>query len=41
MIGGLEHVCCEERLRVVIVQPQNQKLLVRPPCRLPIPKEGL
>lgn len=38
---GLEHLSCEERLRVVVVQPGEEKALGRPALGLTVPQGGL
>ncbi|GAB0195511.1 hypothetical protein GRJ2_002016400 [Grus japonensis] len=37
LIGGLEHLSCEDRLRVGLVQPGEEKDLGRPYSSLPVP----
>jgi len=41
MIRGLEHLSCEERLRVGVVQPGKVKALGRPYSSLPVGEGGL
>jgi len=41
IIRGLEHLCCEERLRVGAVQPAEEKALERLYNSLPVPEVGL
>jgi len=41
MIRGLEHLSCEERLRVGAVQPGEEKAPGRPYCGLSVLKGGL
>ena len=41
MIRGLEHVSCEDRLRVGLVQPREEKAAGRPDCSLPVFKGSL
>jgi len=38
MIRGLEHLCCEERLRAGAVQLKEEKAPGRPYCGLPVPE---
>jgi len=41
MVRGLEHLSYEERLRVVAVQPGEEKALGRPYSSLPVPEGAL
>jgi len=41
MIRGLEHLSYEDRLRVGVVQPGQEKAAGRPCCGLPVPEGGL
>jgi len=38
MVRGLEHLCCEERLRAGAVQPGEEKAAGRPHSSLPVPE---
>jgi len=40
MVRGLEHLSCEERLRVGVVQPGAEKAPGRPHCSLSVVKGG-
>jgi len=40
-IRGLEHLSCEDRLRVGVVQSGEEKAAGRPYCSLPVPEGAL